>query len=353
MVDCGTMTEYVKVIWKDLYKFTIECFTRIGVPAHDAELIADHLVLANLRGVDSHGVIRIPYYIEGVRKGYVKARPEVRIVKEGAATALIDGDDGLGIPIAVRATDIAVDKAKTIGVSAVSVRRLGHVGMLAYYTLRMSKNNLIGLATANGPPFVAPWGGSQRIFGTNPISIAFPSIGKPIVIDMATSATASFKLRLAALKGEKIPEGIALAKDGRPTTDPKEAYEGILLPFGGYKGYAISLAIEVLSALLSGGALSKNIPLHPSTQGGFFVVAINPATFREYSEYLNDVNELIKIVKSCPPAQGFTEVLLPGEPEDRNFEIRVRDGIPIDLGTWRLLIDVARDLGIEPPLTVQ
>ncbi|MEM1679413.1 MAG: Ldh family oxidoreductase [Ignisphaera sp.] len=347
------MTKYVKVSWQDLYKFTAECFIRVGVPVHDAEIIADHLILANLRGVDSHGVIRIPYYIEGIRKGYVKAKVEIKIIREGVATALIDGDNGLGIPIAARAADMAVDKARTVGIAAVAVKNLGHVGMLAYYTLRMARNNLIGLATANGPPFVVPWGGAQRVFGTNPISMAFPFNGKPIVIDMATSSTASFKLRLAALKGEKIPEGIALTRDGKPTTDPREAYEGILLPFGGYKGYAVSLIVEMLSAVLPGGTLSKHVLLHPSTQGGFFTLAINPTMFREYDEYLGDVRNLINIIKSCPPAQGFSEVLIPGEPEDRNYETRIRDGIPIDIETWKSLIEIARELGIAPPTVVQ
>ncbi len=347
------MARYIKVAWQDLYRFTIECFVKVGVPISDAELIADHLVLANLRGVDSHGVIRIPYYIEGIRMGYVKAKSEIKIVREGGGTALIDGCGGLGIPVAVRATDIAIDKAKAIGIAAVAVKNLGHVGMLAYYTLRIAKNNLIGLATVNGPPFVAPWGGAQKIFGTNPLSIAFPSHDKPIVIDMATSAIASFKLKLAAMKGEKIPEGIALTKDGKPTTNPEEAYEGILLPFGGYKGYAISLVVEILSAIVSGGALSKYVPRHPSTQGGFFVLAINPMAFRDYSGYLADIKDLIHTIKTCPPAQGFTEVLIPGEPEDRNYSTRIRDGIPIDLETWRILTELAKELGVEPPPTSQ
>ncbi len=346
------MTDYVRVLPDDLRRFTATCFMKYGVPPDDALLIADHLVLANLRGVDSHGVIRIPYYGEGIKKGYVKSKGEIRIVKETPTTALIDGDNYLGIPVANKATEIVISKAKLSGVAFVSARNLGHVGMLAYYTLKIARNDLIGMVTVNAPARVAPWGGSQAIFGTNPISLSFPTKGKPVVVDMATSAIAAFKIRLAALKGERIPEGIALTKDGKPTTDPKEAYEGILLPFGTYKGYSISMVVEILSAVLSGGTLSKFVFNHPSTQGGFFALAINPAVLRDYSDYLKDMDTLVNLIKTCPPAQGFEEVLVPGEPEDRNYEERIKNGIPIDLSTWKLLTDVANELKVELPKTV-
>jgi LDH2 family malate/lactate/ureidoglycolate dehydrogenase len=344
------MVIYVKVSVDELRRFASECFVKCGVVKGDADIVADHLVLANLRGVDSHGVIRIPVYIEGIKKGYVRPFSESRVIREDVAVALIDGGGGLGIPIATRATDIAIRKCKSVGLAAVGVRNLGHVGMLAYYTLKIAKNDLIGLAVANGPALVAPWGGAEPVFGTNPISIAFPTPSKPIVIDMATSAMASFKILLAALKGEKIAEGVALTRDGKPTTDPKEAK--ILLPFGGHKGYSIALTIEIASGILVGGLLSKNIINHGSTQGGFLVLAIDPAMFREYNEYLKDIDTLIKIIKSCKPAQGFNEVLLPGEIEDRTYEERLRSGIPIDINTWKMLTEVAKELGIELPATL-
>ena len=344
------MVEYIKVSANELRKFTFECFVRYGVPRENADIIADHLVLANLRGVDSHGVIRIPVYIEGIKKGYVKSFSEPRIIRESMTITLIDGGGGLGIPIANIATDLAIKKCKSIGITAVGVKNLGHVGMLAYYTSKIANNNLIGLATANGPALVVPWGGIDPVFGANPISIAFPTSSKPIVIDMATSAMAHFKILLAALKGEKIPEGVALTKDGRPTTDPKEAQ--LLLPFGGYKGYAFALTVEVFSSILIGGQLSKYIVLHGSTQGGFFVLAIDPSMFRDYNEYLRDIDMLIKIIKSCKPAQGFNEILLPGEPEDRIYEERLRNGIPIDINTWKMLTEIAKELNIELPKTL-
>ncbi len=339
----------VTVLPERLYEFTLTCFLKLGVPRRDAGTIADHLVLANLRGVDSHGVIRIPYYVEGVRRGYVRVKVKPKIISEGPATMLIDGNNGLGIPIAARATEHAIKKAKSTGIAAVSVKNLGHVGMLAYYTLKIAKNQLIGFATANSTARVAPWGGADAILGTNPLSFGFPAGDQPILIDMATSVVADFKIKLAALKGEKIPEGLALSRKGEPTTDPKEALEGCLLPFGAYKGYALSLVVEILSAAICGAPLSKFIFRHPSTQGGFFVMALNPAAFRSYDEYEAQVEKLISVVKSCSPASGSGEVLLPGEPERRVYEKRVKDGIPIDQETWMSLVEVSKQLGVSLP----
>lgn len=333
----------------ELFRFARECFLRIGVPEEDAELIADHLVLANLRGIDSHGVIRIPYYLEGVERGYVRAKGEFKIVRESPFMALVDGGGGLGIPVAARATKLVIQKAKAMGVSVVCARNLGHVGMLAYYTLKVAEAGMMGLAAANAPARVAPWGGSKPVFGTNPISFSIPAAGQPVVFDMATSRIADFKIRLALMRGDRLPEGVAVSSDGRPTTNPEEALQGSLLPFGEHKGYAISLMVEALSALLGGAPLSVNIVRHPSTQGGFFIMALDPSTLRDYGEYLADLERLISVIKSCPPARGFHEVLLPGEPEERMREKRLAEGIPLELSVWSMLVEVAERLGIELP----
>ena len=279
----------------------------------------------------------------------MKAKADFKIIREKPTTLLIDGGNGLGIPVAAKATRRVIEKAKKMGVAAASVRNLGHVGMLAYYTLKVAEKSLIGLATANSPARVAPWGGANAILGTNPISFSFPSGDHPITIDMATSSMASFKIRLAALRGERIPEGVALSREGKPTTDPREAVKGFLLPFGAYKGYGLSLIVEILSAAISGAQLSKFVFRHPSTQGGFFIMAIDPAAFRSYEEYEAEVRELTNLVKSCPPAYGFDEVLLPGEPERRVYEERVRRGVPIDREIWESLAEVSKQLGVSLP----
>jgi len=340
--------EHVKVLAKQAQDFCVECFLKFGVPKEDAENIADHLVLANLRGVDSHGLIRVPYYIEGIRKGLVQARSETRVVEESSGITLLDGGNGLGIPVATKATDLAIDKAKSIGVGVVGVRNLGHVGMLAYYTKKVVERGFIGFACVNAPAVMAPWGGRERIFGTNPMCIGFPmDEERSIILDMATSVMAHFKIKMATLRGEKIPEGVALDRQGRPTTDPKEAFEGVLLPFGGYKGYGLVLAIEVLTSALLGALQSKSIEWHPSTQGGFFISVIDVSRFRNYDEYKKDVLHLVDVVKSCPLAEGVKEILIPGEIEEREAEKRLRDGIPLETATWKELMNLAKELNVK------
>jgi len=342
--------ENIKVSAKQAEDFCVECFLKFGVPKEDAENIADHLILANLRGVDSHGIIRVPYYVEGIRQGLVQPSSEVRVVEESSNIALLDGGNGLGIPIATRATNLAIDKAKLTGVGVVGVRNLGHVGMLAYYLKRAIKHGFIGFACVNAPAVMIPWGGRENIFGTNPMCLGFPiDEENSIILDMATSGIARFKIMVAARRGKKIPEGVALDKQGKPTTDAKEALDGYLLPFGGYKGYGLVLAIEILTSALLGALQSKYIEVHPSTQGGFFITVIDIGRFRDYEEYKKDILHLISNLKSCPPMDGFTEVLLPGEIEEREAEKRRKEGIPIEEATWRELVKLAKELGVQLP----
>jgi len=341
--------KYVRVLVKQMQDFCVECFLKFGVPKEDAENVAEHLILANLRGVDSHGIMRVPYYREGIRKGLVKPVAEISIVNESTGISLLDGGNGLGIPVATKATGLAIDKAKSIGFGIVGVRNLGHVGMLAYYIKKVIEHGFVGFACVNAPATMAPWGGREKVFGTNPMCVGFPiDERKTIILDMATSVMAHFKIKVAALKGEKISEGVALDKQGRPTTDSKEAFEGVLLPFGGYKGYGLALAVEVLTSALLGAPQSKNIPLHPSTQGGFFILVIDVNRFRNYDEYKNDMMHLVSMVRSSQLAEGFKEILLPGEIEEREAEKRLRDGIPLAVTTWDELLKLAQELNIEP-----
>jgi len=336
---------------EDLRAFCEECFIKVGVSEEHAKLIADHLITASLRGVDSHGIIRIPYYLEGIRMGYVKPKAEIRILKETPNYALIDGGMLLGIIVAKKVTEIVVQKAKISSAALVGARNLGHVGMLAYYTRKIAEEKMIGFACANGPARVAPWGGAERVFGTNPVSIGIPvDDGLPIVIDMATSAMASFKVRVALRRGKKLPPNILLDKHGRPTTEPKDYVDGgVLLPFGGHKGYALMLLIEILASAFIGGPMSKEVIDHASTQGGFLVAAIKPTFFRDYEDYARDLKRIIREIKNCKTMEGFSEILLPGEPEERVYEERRRSGIPIDPGVLRSLKEVAKRLDIPFP----
>ena len=333
----------------ELREFGLKCFEAYGVPRDQAEVVIDHLITASLRGVDSHGIIRLLYYLDGIEKGYVRPVAKIRVLRETPVMALIDGGMGLGIFVATYSTRLAIKKARSSGIALVGARNLGHVGMLAYYTKLIAENNLIGFACANSPSIVAPWGGRERIFGTNPISVGFPVDGNPIIIDMATSYMASSRIRLAKIKGERIPNGAALDKDGKPTNDPEAALKGVLLPFGGHKGYALSLMVEILSSALLGAPISKEIINHRSTQGGFLVAALDISMFRNYDDYKRDLSKIIELIKKCKPMGEVKQVLLPGEPEELVYKERIKAGIPIDQETWKRLLEIAEKLGIPPP----
>ena len=336
----------------DLFDFCVNIFSNAGVPQDDARIIAEHLVTANLRSVDSHGAfVRVPYYLTALQQGKINPKPQIKLIKDGPSTGLIDGDNGFGPLVALKASELAIKKAKATGISIVGTRNMSHVGMLAHYTLKIVKNNLIGLAATSSPSAVVPWGGSKRILGTNPFSIGFPFNDKTsIILDMATSTVAGGKIAIYAAKGEKMPEGWALDKYGKPTTDPKDFLDGgLLLPFGGYKGYSLSLSVEIFSGLLTGSPFSVNIPKGWATQGGFLVEAIDIEAFRPFEEYAKDMADLIELIKSCPPAEGFKEVLLPGEIEFREHQKRLKEGIPFYQDQWDTLKKISLEFGIELP----
>jgi LDH2 family malate/lactate/ureidoglycolate dehydrogenase len=251
---------YGKVNSKDLYDFCVNVFSKIGVPKNDAEIVSEHLVTANLRGVDSHGAfVRIPHYVSALQQGIINPKPVIKFDKDTPDVTLIDGDKGFGPVIAMKATELTIKKAKKTGISFVGTKNMSHVGMLARYSLKIVEGMMIGMAATSSPPTVVPWGGTKPIFGTNPFTIGFP-IDKEssIIVDMATSTVAAGKIAVLASKGEKIPEGWALDKDGKPTTDPRVFLnKGMLLPFGGYKGYGLSLSVEIFAGLLTGSPFSS------------------------------------------------------------------------------------------------
>jgi LDH2 family malate/lactate/ureidoglycolate dehydrogenase len=342
----------LKVRSEELRFFVKKVFVKAGLKEEHAEEVANHLVLANLRGVDSHGVVRVQYYIDGIKAGYINKEPKIRLLRDNPSTALIDGDFCIGQYIARKATELAIEKAKENGIGAVSLVNLSHCGMLAYYGLLIASKKMAGIVFTNGPALVTPWGGSERVFGTNPLCFAFPYNKEPIILDMATTVVAGMKILIAARDGKKIPLGWALDKYGKPTTNPKEAIEGALLPFGEYKGYGIMFMGEIYSAILSGSPQSYEIKLTPYTQGGFYVQALNIESIRNYDDYLKEINKLVKKVKSVKPWKEQEEVYLPGELESRTAKKREKEGIPIDENTWKPLLKIAKEFEVEPPKTL-
>ena len=322
-------------------------FIKLGLPKDDAEIIADSLTLANLRGVDSHGLIRGLNFIEGIKLGDINTKPNVRIIYEDDIFTLYDGDRGIGIPVAYKATLKAIDKARKIGFGFSAVRNIWNVGMLAYYVMMIAKEGMIGISIANAKARMSIPGVHSAITGTNPIAIAIPTGNEPIVLDMALSVVALGKIVLAAKKGVNIPEGWATDKGGKITTDPKKALEGYLLPMGSYKGLGLAEVIDILCSALIGAPFGLEIKVErPYTQGGFIVSALKVDIFRDYQDFINDVSRYINTLKSLP-RDSNVEILMPGEPEYRIYMQRVKDGIPIDDEVWKSFERVLNELGVK------
>jgi LDH2 family malate/lactate/ureidoglycolate dehydrogenase len=343
----------MKVLYANqLKQICLDVLRAVKSPEDEAEVVADSLVKANLRGIDSHGVIRLINYVKRVENGTIVPGARFTIIREAASTALVDGCMGFGQVAGVRAMNLAIKKARATGIGAVSVRNTNHFGMAAYYAMIALKNDMIGLVTCNTSPHVTPWGGRKPLLGTNPICIAVPS-GQdiPIILDMATSAVAIGKIQLAAKEGKTLPEGWAVDKNGKPTTDPVAALKGALLPFGGAKGYGLAFMVDVISGALAGMACGKDVcsllPEESKSSMGQFHLALNIDSFISISEFKARVNKLVHELKSCPPAPGYSEVLIPGEIEYRTEQKRLADGIPLDDETWQVLKRLCGKLGIN------
>lgn len=318
-----------------------------GASNAHSEIASDHLVAANLRGVDSHGVSRIPYYIDGVKKGEVNVQPKIKIVKDFRSMALIDADYALGQIPCKMAAEIAMEKAKKYGIGVVGVRKTSHVGMLSYYGAMIANKKMAGLVFTNSPPFMAAHQGRSAVLGTNPICASFPRGDRkpPIVLDMATSLTAVFKIQVAADRGLSIPIGWALDNKGKPTTDAKAARAGALLPFGGHKGFGLAVVGELFSAVLVGGTLDVNVKPGFHTDGGLYLQAIDISHFRGIRDYFRDVGKMVKSIKQSG-GPGGREILLPGERADATMYDRLRNGIPLAEDVCRKLECVSKDYAV-------
>ncbi|HEY83242.1 MAG TPA: Ldh family oxidoreductase [Dehalococcoidia bacterium] len=336
----------------ELKRFCRALLEKVNIPPKDAELIAESLVRANLRGVDSHGVSRMAIYIERLKKGLVNPRPEIAILQQTPAMALVDGDNGCGQVVAKMAMELAMTKARETGVSLVGIRNSTHFGAAAFFSTMALERDMIGIALANSYATVAPWGSRVAYFGTNPLSVAVPTGRElPVVLDMATSVAAWGKIILAAQKGEAIPAGWAIDSDGEITTDAARALQGALMPFGGPKGSGISLIIDVLAGILTGagygpyvGDLYKSLDRPQNV--GQMVGVIDISRFSDVNEFKNRMDKVIREIKSLPRAKGVSEILLPGEIEIRNQERREREGIPLPPTTVEELRKLSAEYGV-------
>ena len=335
---------------QDLRARTREIFCAAGSQPAIAERVADSLVESNLTGHDSHGVIRVPAYVESIRKGTLQPNGQIQVVRQSATTALLDCGWTFGQVAACRGMELAISKAREHDIGMVVLRHCNHTGRIGEFAVTAAEQNFVGLVFCNGSVpggLVAPFGGIKRALGANPLAWAIPREGaNPIFLDYATSVVSQGKILVAADKGENVPEGWILDKEGRPTTNPREMLEGgALLPFGGYKGYDLAVMIELLGAGLSGAG----IPLMPGYKWdqGTVLLAIRIEAFRPLEEYNRMVEEFVAQLKAAPRAPDCAEILLPGEPEWRCKAQRERDGIPLPEATWERVKETAKSLGLK------
>ena len=339
----------------DLERFIAEALRACGLPAPDAKTVAQLMTLADLRGSDGHGVFRLAQYIKRIKAGGINVKPNIKIISERKAQALVDGDNGMGHLVMARAAEIAIAKAKDTGIAWVGARMSNHAGPAALYASMPLAHDMIGLYAAMGSAnHLPPWGGTEMLLSTNPIAIAVPG-GKqpPIVLDMATTTAAYGKVKMALQRGEQMPVGWMIDRQGQPLTDPKRSSDGFLLPIGGPKGYGLALMLGLLTGTLNGAAFGRqvidfNADSKSVTNTGQFIAALDIAAFADVAEFKREVDNVWAEMKSSPLMPGFDQIRLPGESSHTIEVERRRNGIPLVPELTRQLADIATDLEIAP-----
>jgi LDH2 family malate/lactate/ureidoglycolate dehydrogenase len=339
----------------DLAPFCARLLDAVGVPSPKSQLVAESLVAASLRGVDSHGVQLLPYYLEQIEWGDMDARTEGLVVAENGACLLYDAQNGIGQVISDICCRHAVRIAEAHGLAMVVARESNHFGAAAFWAQRMSAAGQIGIVMCNASALVPPWQGKEPRLGTNPICMAVPGgEEKPWLLDMATTTVAAGKIFKAMINGQpEIPPGWAMDSEGVPTTDTEIALKGLLMPLGGYKGSGLAMMAEILCAVVGGGAMSTELGgirfRGKAVRVSQTFLAIDIARFVPLDEFSARMDRLVRLVKSTQPAKGYTGVMVAGDPEWRTEEERRRNGIPVGPGTWKALCEAADKLGVAVP----
>jgi hydroxycarboxylate dehydrogenase B len=323
-----------------------------GASPEESRIVADALVEANLEGHDSHGVVRVPEYVKWMNAGFINSAGRLKVVKETETFAVLDGDWGWGQVVARQAMEHAIQMARRAGAVTISVSQCCHIGRAGDYPLMAARAGFAAVMFVNthgAGKLVAPWGGYERRLAANPISIAIPrSSSPPMLIDISTCAIAGGKVTIAHNSGKQVPPGCILDAEGHPSTNPADFIgppQGALLPFGGHKGFALGLAADILAGALSGAGCSR-----PNTErvgNSFTATLLDPAQFRGRGAFDQDVDQLVAYVKSSKLAEGFNEILIPGEPELKERARREKDGIPVDDETWRQIRQNAEHYGVK------
>ena len=346
-----------RVSFERLSEFIAAAMVKLGLPAADAAIVAALMAEADLQGSEGHGVFRLPQYARRIRAGGVNTRPDIRVVEERAAMALVDGDNGMGHLVMQRAAAIAVEKARTTGVAWVGSRFSNHAGPASLYARMPLAHDMIGVYFAVGNAnHLPPWGGIDMLLSTNPVAAAFPTGAEPpIVLDMATTVAAYGKVKTKAQRGETMPEGWMVDRDGRPLTDPKRADDGFLLPLGGmeagYKGFGLALVIGLLAGTLNGAAMGRDVvdfnkDSSSVTNTGQAIMAIDVAAFGRLDAFKARVDALARDLRGSARMTGVAKIALPGDNSNAARTANRRDGIPLAPELLRELDRIADELGI-------
>jgi L-2-hydroxycarboxylate dehydrogenase (NAD+) len=348
-------TDQPRIPAATLAAFITRAFEAAGLPGDEAAAVAGLMVEADLRGSDTHGVIRLPLYLRRLKAGGVNARPNIRVVQEKASTALVDGDNGIGHLVMRFAAMTAIEKAKRTGVAWVGARLSNHAGPAALYAMMPLAHDMIGLYLAVGSNnHLPPWGSTENLLGTNPLAVAIPAGEEPpIVLDMAPTVAAFGKVRLKMQRGEELPVGWMIGRDGKPLTDPKRAEDGLLLPIGDYKGYGLSLIIGLLAGTLNGAAFGREVidfvkEPGKATNTGHAIVAVSVESFMAAADFKRQVDIAVRTMRGAERLPGVERVWLPGEQSHLKHQDRTRHGIPMPRPLRDSLDAAARDLGTAP-----
>jgi LDH2 family malate/lactate/ureidoglycolate dehydrogenase len=341
----------------ELRAFAASLLDALGVPQAKSQLVAESLVAANLRGVDSHGLQLLPYYIEQIEWGDMDAKTDGSVISETGSCLHYDGQNGIGQAIAQTCTGHAIRLAAAHGMGMVVARESNHFGAAAFWAQKVAAEGQIGIVMCNASALVPPWQGKEARLGTNPICMAVPGgEEKPWLLDMATTTVAAGKIFKAKINGQpQIPANWAMDSEGVPTTDTETALQGLLMPLGGYKGSGLAMMAEILCAVLGGGAMSTELGgirfRGKAVRVSQMFLAIDIARFEPVDEFRARMDRLIRMLKTTPPATGYSEVLVAGEPEWRTEQERLRSGIPVGPGTWKALCEAGDRLGVAAPRT--
>jgi len=334
-------------------EFIAQAFRSVGMRERDANDVAALMTRADLLGADGHGIFRLPQYLRRIRAGGINLQPMIRVEQERGATALINGDNGMGHLVVKQATELAIAKAKTQGIGWVGCKMSNHAGPASLYAGMVADAGLVGIYFAVGSAnHMAPWGGIELLLSTNPIAVAVPAKdGPPIVLDMATTVAAYGKVKIKAQKNEPMPEGWMIDKQGQPLTDPRRSAEGLLLPIGGYKGYGLSLMIGLLAGTLNGAAMGRDVvdfnkDDRSTTNTGQAIAAIDISAFGDKDTFLAAVDHLVAELHESKTLPGVDRVRVPGEGSAASVEKRSKEGIPFSDELLSVLNGVATECGI-------